>query len=60
MAESNAGFCSCSFCGKPQTMVRKLIAGPEVYICNECVELCVDILADGAGEADAGLPSGTP
>jgi ATP-dependent Clp protease ATP-binding subunit ClpX len=34
----------CSFCGKSQHEVRKLIAGPTVYICNECVELCKDIL----------------
>ena len=34
----------CSFCGKGQDQVRRLIAGPGVYICNECVELCTDIL----------------
>ena len=34
----------CSFCGKSQDQVKKLIAGPEVYICDECVELCNDIL----------------
>ena len=34
----------CSFCGKSQHEVRKLIAGPTVYICNECVELCMDIV----------------
>ena len=39
---------NCSFCGKSQTEVEKLIAGPEVYICNECTELCGDILADEA------------
>ncbi len=37
----------CSFCGKPQDEVYRLIAGPGVYICNECVELCETILADG-------------
>ena len=36
----------CSFCGKGQDQVRRLIAGPGVYICNECVELCTDILDD--------------
>jgi ATP-dependent Clp protease ATP-binding subunit ClpX len=36
---------SCSFCGKSQERVAKLIAGPGVYICNECVGLCDDILA---------------
>ncbi len=34
----------CSFCRKTQSEVRKLIAGPEAYICNECVELCSEIL----------------
>jgi len=37
----------CSFCGKSQHDVKKLIAGPSVYICDECVELCVDIVRDG-------------
>ena len=36
----------CSFCGKSQHDVRKLIAGPTVYICDECVELCMDIVSD--------------
>jgi ATP-dependent Clp protease ATP-binding subunit ClpX len=36
----------CSFCGKGQDEVRKLIAGPAVYICDECVELCNDIIAE--------------
>ncbi|MBU5439980.1 ATP-dependent Clp protease ATP-binding subunit ClpX [Tissierella sp. MSJ-40] len=34
----------CSFCGKPQDQVRRLIAGPNVYICNECIELCQEII----------------
>ena len=37
---------SCSFCGKSQREVRKLIAGPTVYICDECIELCNDIIAE--------------
>jgi ATP-dependent Clp protease ATP-binding subunit ClpX len=37
---------SCSFCGKSQKEVRKLIAGPSVYICDECVELCNDIITE--------------
>jgi len=37
---------SCSFCGKSQKEVRKLIAGPSVYICDECVELCNGIITD--------------
>jgi ATP-dependent Clp protease ATP-binding subunit ClpX len=36
---------TCSFCGKHQRQVNKLIAGPDVYICNECVDLCVEIIA---------------
>ena len=34
----------CSFCGKSQDQVRKLIAGPGVYICDECIDLCNEIL----------------
>ena len=36
----------CSFCGKSQHEVRKLIAGPTVFVCNECVELCMDIIRE--------------
>ena len=36
----------CSFCGKSQDEVKKLIAGPSVYICNECVDLCNDIIEE--------------
>jgi hypothetical protein len=36
----------CSFCGKSQQEVRKLIAGPTVFICDECVELCKDIIQE--------------
>ncbi|MBU2572008.1 ATP-dependent Clp protease ATP-binding subunit ClpX [Methylotuvimicrobium sp. KM2] len=50
----------CSFCGKSQHEVRKLIAGPSVYICDECVELCNDIirdeLLDESSEGDGSLP----
>ena len=38
------GTISCSFCGKTQDQVKKIIAGPGVYICNECVDLCKDII----------------
>ena len=41
----------CSFCGKTQDQVKKLIAGPEVYICDECVELCNEILEEEFFEA---------
>ena len=36
----------CSFCGKSQKQVIKLIAGPGVYICDECIELCVEIIEE--------------
>ena len=41
----------CNFCGKSQHEVRKLIAGPSVYICDECVELCNDIIREELQEA---------
>ena len=36
----------CSFCGKNQKEVKKLIAGPTVFVCDECVELCMDIIKE--------------
>ncbi len=42
----------CSFCGKSQREVRKLIAGPSVYICDECIDLCNDIIAEQADERE--------
>jgi ATP-dependent Clp protease ATP-binding subunit ClpX len=42
----NYGSLSCSFCGKSQKEVKKLIAGPGVYICDECIDLCNDIIAE--------------
>jgi ATP-dependent Clp protease ATP-binding subunit ClpX len=51
----------CSFCGKSQHEVRKLIAGPTVFICDECVELCMDIIREENKstlvKADDGVPS---
>ncbi len=41
----------CSFCGKSQEEVKKLVAGPSVYICDECIELCNDIIAEEQKEA---------
>ncbi len=41
---------SCSFCGKGQKEVKKLIAGPQTYICNECVDLCTEIIEDEKSE----------
>ena len=51
----------CSFCGKNQHEVKKLIAGPTVFICNECVELCMDIIREESQtsitKSDTGVPS---
>ena len=41
----------CYFCGKNQNEVRKLIAGPSVYICNECIDLCNDIIKEEISES---------
>lgn len=41
----------CSFCGKTQKQVKKLIAGPGVYICDECIDLCNEIIEDELNEA---------
>src|SRR5881409_305086 len=52
----------CSFCGKSQEQVRKLVAGPGVYICDECIELCTEIIEEelyGESEAPA-APRHTP
>ena len=51
-----AGQLTCSFCGKAQEEVKKLIAGPAVYICDECIELCKDIIAE---EAQLEEPAGS-
>jgi len=47
----------CSFCGKNQGEVKKLIAGPSVFICDECVELCNDIIKEELQEGDAEITS---
>lgn len=46
MAKNDEKQLRCSFCGKPQDQVRRLIAGPNVYICNECIELCQEIIEE--------------
>ena len=56
MAKKDEESLKCSFCGKGQDEVKKLIAGPTVYICNECVELCNEIIADTLQEEEK-LPS---
>jgi ATP-dependent Clp protease ATP-binding subunit ClpX len=43
----------CSFCGKSQNEVKKLIAGPTVYICNECIDICIEIISDDAQQEAA-------
>jgi len=48
----------CSFCNKSQNDVRKLIAGPTVFICDECVSVCNDILLDDARVSEGGRVSG--
>ncbi len=49
----------CSFCGKSQDEVRKLIAGPTVYICDECIDLCNDIIAEECDQEDSLAASST-
>ena len=61
MNTSNKNIFYCSFCGKSQHEVRKLIAGPTVFICDECVELCMDIIKEESKDTfvkhQDGLPS---
>ena len=54
----NNGNLSCSFCGKSQKEVKKLIAGPSVYICDECISLCNDILAEEVQKEERSERSG--
>ncbi|MDR0593260.1 MAG: ATP-dependent Clp protease ATP-binding subunit ClpX [Bifidobacteriaceae bacterium] len=60
ISDGAADLLKCSFCGKSQKHVRKLIAGPSVYICDECIELCNEIIAEElqpkTGPAEAQLP----
>ena len=50
----------CSFCGKSQHEVKKLIAGPTVFICDECVELCMDIIKEEHKSSSARSSDGVP
>lgn len=52
----NGGNLICSFCGKNQEEVRKLVAGPSVYICDECVDLCNDILTEELEDIASSTP----
>jgi ATP-dependent Clp protease ATP-binding subunit ClpX len=51
--DDRSGNLVCSFCGKSQDEVRKLIAGPTVYICDECIDLCNDIIAEECDQDEA-------
>jgi len=51
--DDNGKLLYCSFCGKSQHEVRKLIAGPSVFVCDECVDLCNDIIREEIQEKDA-------
>ena len=56
--ENNGEMLHCSFCGKSQAEVKKLVAGRGVYICDECIEVCINIVADELEEerkAEAGI-----
>lgn len=53
MTTTETSLLTCSFCGKTQKQVAKLIAGPGVYICDECVVLCSSIIEDTGADADA-------
>jgi hypothetical protein len=46
LADPTAPLLRCSFCGKSQDEICKLIAGPSVFICDECIDLCNDIIAE--------------
>ncbi|MGO4611609.1 ClpX C4-type zinc finger protein, partial [Variovorax sp. 2RAF20] len=49
----------CSFCGKSQHEVKKLIAGPSVFICDECIDLCNEIIRDEAAATDKDASAAT-
>ena len=51
----SADLFKCSFCGKSQKQVQQLIAGPGVYICDECVELCNEIIEERMAESSTGV-----
>jgi ATP-dependent Clp protease ATP-binding subunit ClpX len=61
MTKENKNTLYCSFCGKSQHEVRKLIAGPTVFICDECVELCMDIIKEESksqiSKSEEGVPT---
>ena len=58
--KNNKNILYCSFCGKSQHEVRKLIAGPTVFICDECVELCMDIIKEENKDSFTNSQEGVP
>lgn len=54
--DNNSSNITCSFCGKSQDQVQKIVAGPGVYICNECVELCKEIMEEEVGPPTSSQP----
>ena len=50
----------CSFCGKPQSQVNRLVAGPGVYICDDCIQVCQEILKENYPEEHAENAAETP
>ena len=60
MTTNNKNILYCSFCGKSQHEVRKLIAGPTVFICDECVELCMDIIKEESKDSFVKHQDGLP
>ena len=58
--KNNKNILYCSFCGKSQHEVRKLIAGPTVFICDECVELCMDIIKEENKDSFVNNQEGVP
>jgi len=61
MVRENKQNLHCTFCGKPQQEVKRLIAGPSVYICNECIDLCLNIMKEESASqikpADSNIPT---
>lgn len=59
MTENSDDVLHCSFCGKSQSEVKKLVAGRGVYICDECIEVCINIVADELAETEKSSNGGT-
>ena len=59
MTENSDDVLHCSFCGKSQSEVKKLVAGRGVYICDECIEVCINIVADELAETEKNSSGGT-